>query len=68
MNEIFDKLIAMIDGIEVRGAENRARIDASIEILKKLQGMITVETTEIHIGEAGKHGGNQDQQRENVSD
>lgn len=63
MNEIFEKLIALIDGIEVKGAENRARIDGSIEILKQLKGMITVETKEAEINV-----GNQDQQRENVSD
>lgn len=68
MNEIFDKLIAMIDGIEVRGAENRARIDNSIKILEQMKGMITIETEKNQNGKAGEHVGNHDQQRENVPD
>ncbi len=64
MKEIFDKLIAMIDGIEVKGRENRARIDGAIDILRKLKDMVKVETREAG-EEASAHGSADDGQGEN---
>ncbi len=68
MKEIFDELIAVIDGIEVRGADNRARIDSSIEVLRKLKSIVVIEQKET-ADDGGKNNENlNDQQGKDASD
>lgn len=55
MRELFDRLITMVDDIEVRGKRNRTLVDGTIEILTKLRGMIQEETHGMKDGEEG-HG------------